>query len=282
MINKIPVYLNFRKILCMIVITSVAACCWAQEPIQNTPAKDMGQKVFVLCYHRFIANSQYDIYSFSIEKFATQMKTLKDNGVEFISSEDFINNRVTAAVSVLITIDDGDQTAYKAYQEVLKPLNIKPMFAVNPSVTKNKGDALSWHQLQELVSQGCTIATRGPSNTYVPQATQGQVTIDRNDIINDIFKSKTTIETQLEQKLNLFVHSRGIHLQVTKKGLMQAGYTHAFNMKSNFVKYPLDDRIDLYEIPRFLVTTSNWKDIFNSIIECSRAACKQPSNITEE
>jgi hypothetical protein len=243
-----------------------------------TPAPASGQqgslekKIFILTYHRFSGASEFDIYDFSIEKFLSQINILKKYGVNFITCEDFINNRSTAAVSVLISIDDPDQTAYRVYLQVLKPLNIKPLFAVNPYSTDKKTDVLSWNQVTELISDSCTVAMRGTSNSFIPMLTDNVLYPDNNEMIKDIMYSKSKMENETGQKLYLYVYPRGIRLPVVKQTIKQAGYKFAFIMKKNFAEYPIYDE---FAIPRYLVSTSNWKDIFTEIIKCNNKQCRQ-------
>src|SRR5271157_3968135 len=53
------------------------------------PAVDRSAKVIVLCYHRFEDNPR-DSLAIAPAEFRTQMKALKDNGIEVVSMKDFL------------------------------------------------------------------------------------------------------------------------------------------------------------------------------------------------
>lgn len=259
----------FIIVICIFLISEANALTPNNGPTQQG---SLGRKVFILNYHRFSGASESDIYDFSIEQFLKQINILKKYGLNFITCEDFINNRATTTVSVLITIDDPDQTAYRVYLQVLKPLNIKPMFAVNPYSTDKKTDVLTWNQVAELISDSCTVAMRGSSNSFVPMLTDNILYPDNNGMIKDIIYSKSKMENETGQDLYLYVYPRGIRLPVIKQTIKQAGYKFAFIMKKNFVEYPI---ADAFAIPRYMVSTANWKDIFTEIIRCNNGQCQQ-------
>ena len=56
--------------------------------------------------------------------------------------------------NIMISIDDRNQTVYRAYHDVLKPLHIRPLLAIYPNIIGKRKYALTWEQLRELAADG--------------------------------------------------------------------------------------------------------------------------------
>jgi len=90
-------------------------------------------RVFVLCYHSFHGNNRFD-YDISLEELASQMDFLSTKGFRFVSYADLVEGAVTGKKNVLVVIDDGNQSVYQAFHEVLKPRGIWPVLGIYPNI----------------------------------------------------------------------------------------------------------------------------------------------------
>ena len=84
------------------------------KPVVKTQTSSGGQKVAVLNYHFFYANSSEgcnESICLNINKFREQLKWLKDNGYKTLTMKEFVSwmygNGSIPQKSVLLTIDDG-------------------------------------------------------------------------------------------------------------------------------------------------------------------------------
>lgn len=249
-------YRNFIAALLIFLMSS-----WALGG--SRAAEEQPHKVFILCYHTFYGDRPKNPYDIPPEDFSSEIKTLREHGVHFIQFSDIANNRVSAGVNVLITFDDGALTTRKVYQEVLKPLGIKPMLAIYPAIIGRKKNALSWDQIREFASDGCEIASHGYYHLYVAQKLYDT---DRKSFMNEIYKSKKVLEDKLKQKITLFVYPFGLRSDITKTTLKEAGYEYAFNITGKHIELPLDEKTDRYDLSRYLLTKENRAGVIRSII----------------
>jgi peptidoglycan/xylan/chitin deacetylase (PgdA/CDA1 family) len=222
------------------------------------------RKVFALCYHSFLGNKRFagDV---SLQEFRSQVNSLRDKGFRFVSYQDILKGSITGSRNVFIVIDDGNKSVYQAYHEVLKPLNIRPMLAIYPSVIGKKPYTLTWEQLQEL-SKGCDIASHGYYHLHLDQKLYEK---DKDAFLKEIYLSKETLEKRLNCKVSVMVYPNGIRSDITKQTLKEAGYANAFTIVWGPLLSPLKLNKDPYELPRYMIYQDNWGMIANTILKAS-------------
>ncbi|MGO9147194.1 MAG: polysaccharide deacetylase family protein [Desulfomonilia bacterium] len=235
------------------------------------PAHAADQKVFVLCYHTFLGNKHFggDI---SMQELRSQMDYFQGKGFHFISYADLLKGSVTGTQNLLLIIDDGNQSAYPAYKEILKPRHIKPMFAIYPSIIGKKSYALTWEQLEELSKDGCDIAAHGYYHELVNQKFYDR---DKKGFLKEIYGSKEILEKKLNIKVTAYVYPNGVRADITKKTLKEAGYSYAFTITWGPVLSPLSLNKDPYELSRYMIwrdhEKENWRMISGAILKASAA-----------
>ena len=79
---------------------------------------------------------------------AGQMKRLKAEGFTFVSFDDVVNNRLHGTKNVLVTVDDGNHTMYRAWKEVFRPMGIRPVIGIYPAIINRKEYAMTWDQVR--------------------------------------------------------------------------------------------------------------------------------------
>ena len=164
----------------------------------------------------------------------------------------------------MISIDDGNKSVYTAYQEVFKPLHIKPLLGIYPNIIGKKDYAMTWSQLQELSKDGCDIAAHG----YYHQLLNQKFYDENKDVfLKEIYGSKQLLESKLNIKITAFVYPDGIRSEIAKKTLKEAGYKYAFNILWGPVLCPISLNKDTYDLNRYMVCNNNWGMISNSIIK---------------
>ncbi|NBV42312.1 hypothetical protein EBR96_06040, partial [bacterium] len=122
-------------------------------------AKETTGNVTILCYHTFLGKPKI-VTDFSIAEFADQIDTLRKKGYQFVTFDQMKKGQINGK-SVLLVIDDGNISAYSAYEQVLKPRHIKAMFAIYPGIVNRVKFAMTWDQVRQLVADGNEIASHG-------------------------------------------------------------------------------------------------------------------------
>ncbi len=216
--------------------------------------------VHILGYHTFI-NGHRSKYDFSIGELRTQIRYFLKRGFRFVSFSDVIDGRINGRKNILITIDDGNRSVYRAYHKILKPLNIKPLLAIYPSVIGRRF-ALSWNQLDELSSDGCEVAAHG---FYHRKMSQRLYRVNRKSYLNEIYKSKSVLERRLKNRIRVFVYPYGLYIDEIFKHLEKAGYEYALTVRDDSLTLPISRLENPYEIPRYMITRPDKKFAFSRV-----------------
>jgi peptidoglycan/xylan/chitin deacetylase (PgdA/CDA1 family) len=231
--------------------------------IAVSDVKSEKQMFFALVYHSFLGKKQYAT-DISIDKLKCQIESLKKNGFKFVSFRDIIGGRISGNKNILVTIDDGNESVYRAYKDVFKPLHIKPLLAIYPSVIGLRKHHLTWEELEELSSDGCDIASHGYHHYYLRQKLYNNF---RESFMREIYTSRDVLEKRLKKKIVAFVYSHGVISDIAKKTIREAGYSCAFSIKCGPILYPLSMNSDPYELPRCMLSDNNWKEIYNYMLK---------------
>lgn len=217
--------------------------------------------VHLLGYHSFI-NGKRSRYDFSLSELRNQIQYFIKRGYRFVSFPDIVNGRIQGRKNILITIDDGNRSVYRAYQQVLRPLNIKPLLAVYLSVI-GKRTALSWDQLNELASDGCEIAAHG---FYHRKMSPRLYRVNKKGYLNEIYKPRKILEEKLRKRIRVFVYPYGLYTDEIFEHLRGAGYEYALTVRDDSLTLPFSSLENPYEIPRYVVTRSDRRFAFSRII----------------
>lgn len=223
------------------------------------------QKVFVLCYHSFLGNKRFagDV---SMQELKKQMDYFKDKGFQFVTLADILKGTVKGSQNILVVIDDGNESVYRAYHDIFKPRHIKPVLAIYPGIIGKKSYALNWEQLKGLSQDGCEIASHGFYHLHLNQKLYDK---DKSAFIKEINGSKEFLEKRLNVKILAMAYPNGIQAEITKKTLKEAGYKCAFTIKWGPLLSPLSANKDPFELPRYMIYQNNWGMISNSVIKAA-------------
>ncbi|MBN1534116.1 MAG: polysaccharide deacetylase family protein [Spirochaetes bacterium] len=208
--------------------------------------------VRVLCYHTF--KDAKNMYSFSIDEFRGQIDFLRCKGFTFVSAGDIVTGRVRGNRNVLITIDDGNVSVYRAVREVLRPRGIRPLLAIYPNVIGKKSYALTWEQLAELTRDGCDIAAHGYYHSLLNDKTYER---NRGSFHKEIVESKRVLEEKLRIRVDYFVYPFGVGSARAVRMVRDAGYRLAFTIRPG--SFPVPVYREPHELPRYMLTRGTWK-----------------------
>lgn len=224
---------------------------------QSNPSK----KVYVLCYHTFLGKPKI-FTDFSLTELKTQMTTLKNNGYKFVTLHEFESGSYTGVKNALVIVDDGNISAFKAYETVFKPLNIRPVFAIYPNIISHVSYAMTWDQLRTLLRENCDIACHGFYHLYLTTAFFEK---DPKGFDREILLSKQLLEKNLKYSIKSFVYPFGVVSPIAQTKIQQAGYTQAFSLKAK----PIIDLTseNKWDLPRYMMTRPIAKSVIKKMCE---------------
>ncbi|MCU0845775.1 MAG: hypothetical protein MUC76_12715 [Spirochaetes bacterium] len=85
--------------------------------------------VHVIIYHTFLGKERVST-DFSVDELRNHIEQLKGQGYRFVTLAAMERGAVSGTRNVLVCIDDGNKSVYRAYREVLGPMGIKPLLAI--------------------------------------------------------------------------------------------------------------------------------------------------------
>ncbi len=232
-----------------IAVLAIAIC--AALPLEAA-------QVNIIIYHTFLGKERVPT-DFTVDELKAQMDALQKKGFKFISLGDLYGGRITGSNNILVCIDDGNKSLYRAYKEVLKPRNIRPLLAIYPNIIGRQKYALTWEQLRELASEGCDIAAHGYFHLHVNDKLYNK---NRRYFHDEIYKPKKVLEEKLGRRITVFVYPSGEKSERAEREIQAAGYSCAFTINWGTVAVPLQKNPNVYELPRYMLVKDNWKNVF--------------------
>lgn len=209
--------------------------------------------VFVLCYHDFRENPNK--WSITPERLEAHLQTLKALGFTFLTVSEAVDlltgkwNGSLPERAVVITVDDGFQSAYTVLFPLLKRYGAKAtLFVYTDWIGKSKG-ALTWEQLREMVQSGLVeVASHTVTHPY-PRRLKRTLSHDqyRNRMKQEFEQSKKELEQKLGIKVSGIAYPGGQIDETMKALAKQAGYLWAVSVNPK----PMTVGFDRYDIPRY-------------------------------
>jgi peptidoglycan/xylan/chitin deacetylase (PgdA/CDA1 family) len=229
------------------------------RPLFSAPlTKPFTAKAYVLCYHTFLGKPKV-FTDFSISEFSSHIQLLRSNGFSFITLKQLKQKQYSGNKNIVLIIDDGNKTAYQAYKIVLKPLGIKPVFAIYPNVISKAKYAMTWGQLKEVVQEGCEIGSHGFYHLYLKSKFYQE---DPKGFEKEIVYSKKVLEKELGISVQDFIYPFGVKSPEAVSLLKSTGYAYAYSLKVKPVEMDTEDHFDM---PRYMLTRSMATSILQTI-----------------
>ena len=211
---------------------STAMASPAVDPQQNTvlpekpiPPEKRKTKVPILVYHhiKLISDGSPGLRRLTVtaEVFGQQMKFLQDNGYHVITFSDvaeyFEQGRELPNLPVIISFDDGWVTQYENALPLLMQYHFPATFFVVTDYVGHR-NFISWPQLQTLLTEGMKIGSHSRSHPRLTKIT------DPARLWDQIFNSKTILESQLEVQVADFAYPYGFYNTAAIDMVKAAGY----------------------------------------------------------
>ncbi|MBV8132290.1 MAG: polysaccharide deacetylase family protein [Alphaproteobacteria bacterium] len=183
-------------------------------------------KVPILVYHHVsqtISEGSPGLRRLTVtaEVFAQQMQYLQDNGYHVITFSDvadfFENGKELPALPIIISFDDGWATQFEYALPSLEKYHYTATFFVVTDYIGRPG-FISWPQLQTLLTDGMKIGSHSRSHPRLSKIT------DSAKLWDQIYDSKTILETQLETPVEEFAYPYGSYNAKAAELVKLAGY----------------------------------------------------------
>jgi peptidoglycan/xylan/chitin deacetylase (PgdA/CDA1 family) len=149
------------------------------------------------------------------------MQYLQDNGYHVITFPDladyFEKGRELPTLPVIISFDDGWETPFEYALPSLEKYHYQATFFVVTDYIGRPG-FFSWPQLQTLLTDGMRIGSHSRSHPRLNKIT------DPAKLWDQIYNSKTILETQLETPVEEFAYPYGSYNAKAAAAVKLAGY----------------------------------------------------------
>ena len=185
------------------------------------------------------------------ETFAKQMRFLKDNNYKIIPLALFIEKikkgeRIPPK-TIAITFDDGLRNNFLNAYPLLKKYDFPAtIFVITDFVGKEK--FLTWNDIKTMQRNNISIGSHTLSHRWLPD-------LERDEIYNELIKSKVVLEENTDQKIETLSYPLGGFNHRVKRIAKASGYIGAVTTNPGKTR-PNDDPYALKRI-RISMTSDN-------------------------
>ncbi|MBV9385444.1 MAG: polysaccharide deacetylase family protein [Chroococcidiopsidaceae cyanobacterium CP_BM_ER_R8_30] len=187
-------------------------------------------RIPVLMYHDILPKKLV-FFDMTPQEFEQQLRSFRERGITPISLEQLVTHLRTGlplpGKPVLLTFDDGYESAYKYVFPLLKQYGYPAVFSIYTlNVGKNTGrDHVTWAQLREMIASPLvTIASHSVTHPMDLRA------LPTSQLRLEVMESKRILEAQLGIPIQYFTYPSGKYDERVTDLLRQAGYRAALTM----------------------------------------------------
>lgn len=239
------------------------------SPNPPAPVARFADRALILCWHTFLGDPSIPT-DFSLADLRAQLDALKALGYRFVDLDDLLAGRVSGAMNLVATIDDGHQSVPKAVESVFLPRGIRPTLFIYPSVIGTMSYSMDDAAVRRLEAAGCRIGAHGYHHLRVTEALYRS---DRAMFDKEIYLAKTKVEAIAGVSALFYAYPFGVSSPITVSEVARAGYSNGFSVRLGFV-YAEAALNDPYDLPRFVVTRENWPEIYAFLSRNAEASRK--------
>jgi peptidoglycan/xylan/chitin deacetylase (PgdA/CDA1 family) len=236
-----------------------------------TPVKifaDNSVNIPILCYHNFNPTVPGSM-TITPQKLETQFKWLKDNGFTVIPLKvavEYLQGKRDSLPekSVVITVDDGWESAYTYLYPLAKKYQIPVTLFIYPQTISAGKHALTWNQLKELQQTGL-FDIQGHTYSH-PNFKQKQRKLSASDyekfVKKELEYSKQILEEKMGTKVDFLAWPYGIYNDYLDQAAEKAGYVMAFSINA----VPANKSHKSMAQPRYMVVVGQSPKTFANIV----------------
>lgn len=230
----------------------------------------------ILCYHNFnpVRPGSMNLTPLKLE---SQIKWLKENGFTIVPLKDvvaYLQGERTSlpAKSVVITVDDGWESAYKYLYPIARKYNVPVTLFIYPEAISNGKNNLTWNELRELQDSGL-FDIQGHTYSH-PNFKQEKRHLSpanyENFVTRELVKSKKILEEKLNKQITLLAWPFGIYDDYLEKAAAQAGYKMSFSIDARAA----NKNFRPMSQPRYMIVDKQSMQHFVGIVNGARTKAK--------
>ncbi len=220
----------------------------------------------VLCYHN-IAMTPGSM-NMTPERFEAELKWLKDNGFTVVPLKEVVKylqgTRDTLPTkSIVITVDDGWQSAYTYIFPLVKKYKIPVTLFIYPETISQGKHAMTWEELKEMQATGLfDIQGHTYSHPNFKQAKRRLSPANYEKLVTkELVNSKKILEEKMGKEITLLAWPFGIYDSYLEQQAKNAGYVMAFSIDARVANK--NNRATAQ--PRFMILQSQPMKTFEGI-----------------
>lgn len=188
-----------------------------------------------LIYHRILPKPA-SIYDYTPEQLEEHLKYFSENGYTPITALQMIemmeHPEQLPQKPVVLTFDDGHKSHYTTVYPLLKKYGFKGTFFIYTDVIAERSEKqLTWDELREMLRDGMDIQSHSKSHPHLTRRLKNESEqAYQKRLAREIQDSKSIIENNLQQKVELFAYPYGWFNQAIEDLAIQAGYRGIFTV----------------------------------------------------
>lgn len=227
----------------------------------------------ILCYHNLNPTTKGSM-NMTPQKFEAEIKWIKDNGYTIIPLKDAVaylqgKRDSLPEKSVVVTFDDGWQSAYTYLYPIAKKYNMPITLFIYPQTISVGKNAMTWEELKKLQQTGL-FDIQGHTNWH-PNFKQEKkhLSADAYDkfVKSQLVNSKKILEEKMGTPVTLLAWPFGIYDAYLEKQAADAGYEMAFTIDAR----PANRGDRPMAQPRFMIIDGQTMQTFAGIVKRANA-----------
>lgn len=221
----------------LLIVLVLASLLFIDEKIAAQSNNGQAEPVLipVLIYHRILPKTA-SVYDYTPEQLEGHLKYFSENGYTPITALQMIEMmeypEQLPQKPVALTFDDGHKSHYTTVYPLLKKYGFKGTFFIYTDVIAEKSEKqLTWDELREMGQDGMDIQSHTKSHPYLTRRWKNESEqAYQKRLAREIQGSKSIIEKQLQQQVELLAYPYGWFNQAVEDLAVQAGYRGIFTV----------------------------------------------------
>jgi len=217
-----------------------------------------------------------DRYTLSLENFTAQLDYLNEHGynvVAFADVVDYLNGdrNDLPAKSVVITVDDGYESAYKYIFPLMRERKLPWTLFVYPQIVNIGKNYVTWAQVAEMAKAGVDIESHTYTHPLLTARKHSELTPDAYDAFlkHELLDSKTEIESHTGKPVKFIAYPYSDVDDAVERAAKSYGYeggtfdrnsgeliTRDKSRAIGLIRFPVEHDTTLEQFSHFLLPDS--------------------------
>ncbi len=226
----------------------------------------------ILCYHNFNPVKPGSM-NLTPNKFESQIKWIEDHGFTVIPLKEAVaylkgDRTSLPAKPVVITVDDGWQSAYVYLFPIIKKYHIPVTLFIYPETISTGKNAMTWDELKKMQESGL-FDIQGHTYSH-PNFKQEKRHLSESAfqklVARELVTSKKILEEKLGKQITLLAWPFGIYDSYLEQEAKNAGYEMAFSIDAEAANKTYRPMAQ----PRFMIVDGQSEKTFEGIVKRAR------------